>query len=119
MNEYFVRANSFAAPIVSDTSTGYQEGDTAEAAMLAFVEGYSHPSRLYSANLYASADDFHKGRPTLVEWMSNHALLLQHDGCATIRSLRPGLVEVNGEQRECEEPYDGKITKRPARTEEQ
>ena len=71
MGEYFVRANSFAAPFVSDTSTGYSEGDTPSAAMLALVEGYSHPCHLYAADLYASADDFHKGCPALVSWRSN------------------------------------------------
>lgn len=73
MTEYFIVANSFAAPFVSDTSNTYVTADTPEDALYDFAEDYGHPFGLYSANAYASADDFHKGKEPLARWRSNKA----------------------------------------------
>lgn len=71
MKEYFVIANSFAAPFFSDTSESYIKGKNPLDAMNNFVKKYSHPCGLYSANLYASADDYHKNKKRLAFYLSN------------------------------------------------
>jgi hypothetical protein len=116
MPKYFVFANSFAAPLVSDRSMGYISSENAESVMLDFVETYNHPCGLYSANLYKSADDYYQNLPPLVEWRSNYAIMT--DGVVGfIRIIGPNSIAVNGIIRTCENPKDGKITKRPPRTE--
>ncbi len=67
--EYFVVANSFAAPFVSDTSTSYIKGTSPENAMSRFIELYKHPAKLYAANLYKNADDYHKGKTPLAQFI--------------------------------------------------
>jgi hypothetical protein len=63
--EYFVVANSKAAPFVSDTSNKFQKGRSPHEALGLFIEAYSHPSGLFSAAVYESSDDFHKGKKPL------------------------------------------------------
>jgi len=76
--EYFVVANSFPAPFVSDQSTGYfTSDDDPKRAMEEYAAGYSHPCGMFAAGLYASADAYHKGEKPLVRWMSNKALVQQ------------------------------------------
>jgi hypothetical protein len=52
MNEYFVIANSFAAPFFSDTSSEYVKSENPQEAILKFVKKYKHPCGLYAAVLY-------------------------------------------------------------------
>lgn len=77
MPEYFVVANSKAAPFASDQSTTYVIGETPQEALRKFVMDYSHPCGLYSANLYESADAYHKSRPPLTRFRTPEAL--SHD----------------------------------------
>src|SRR5262245_53093735 len=74
MPEFFIVANSKAAPIVSDTTRTYVEADNAEDALVQFIREYSHPAGLYAARAYASADAFEKGQPYLDEWLSFDAI---------------------------------------------
>jgi len=67
--EYFVVANSNAAPFASDQSTGFSEGETPRAALEGFVSAYSHPAGLYAAGIYGSADDYHKGAEPLLKYL--------------------------------------------------
>lgn len=71
--EYFIVANRVAAPFVSDQSMRHVVGDSSTDAMEQFVARYSHPAGLYAADVYASADAYHKGQPALVEWRCNQA----------------------------------------------
>ena len=73
LNEYFVVANSFAAPLQSDESTHYVRGKTPEDALQRFANSYRHPAGLYAANLYADANAYHKHEKTLAKWRSNAA----------------------------------------------
>ena len=111
MREFFVVANSFAAPFFSDTSTEFVKGEKPELALLSFVEGYSHPCGLYSAALYANANAYHKGEVPLASWLSNHAVFLQDkSACAIlILGIAPGKVEIDGEIYLIENPKDGRI----------
>jgi len=69
--EYFVVANSFAAPFFSDTAEEYTKGVDPEDAMQGFVRFYGHPCGLYSVALYKSADPFHKSQKPLCKWLCN------------------------------------------------
>lgn len=73
MPEYFIVANSFVAPIVSDISHDYIMADTPREAMKQFIANYDHPAGLYAANLYANADVYHKDEKPLLTWRSKKA----------------------------------------------
>lgn len=113
MPEFFIRANSFAAPFVSDTSERYVTADTAEAALEAFAASYSHPCGLYSADVFASADAFHKGERELARWLCNHELAKQaitSDRPAYSYSGKgPGEFEIDGKPVKIEDPKGGRV----------
>ncbi len=71
MQEYFIIANSFAAPFCSDESRTYVTGQTPLIALQEFATRYSHPYGLYAAAAYKSADAYHKGEKPLAKWLSN------------------------------------------------
>lgn len=71
MKEYFVVANSFAAPFFSDEEEGYIKGKSPRDAMQKFVKKYSHPCGLYSAVLFTNADAFHKNKKPLCKYLCN------------------------------------------------
>lgn len=73
MAEFFIVANSFAAPFCSDQDTSYIDARTPEGALIGFAESYKHPFGLYAAMCYASADAWHKKERPLAEWLSNYA----------------------------------------------
>lgn len=75
--EFFIVANSNPAPMVSDQSTTYQPAPSSSSAIEQFVADYKHPCGLYSAAAYYSADDYHKGLPPAVRWLSHKALVAQ------------------------------------------
>jgi hypothetical protein len=111
--EFFIRANSFAAPFFSDESTHYVEADTPEAALEALAADYSHPAGLYAAVAYATADAFHKGEEPLAQWLCNKALLIQEQtadkGAASIYSPDAEHVEISGEKFELADPKGGQV----------
>jgi len=72
--EFFIVANSKAAPIVSDTSHFFAEGETAAAVRDLAVAEYDHPAGLYALNVYASADAYHKKQDPLAVWRSPEAM---------------------------------------------
>jgi hypothetical protein len=113
MNEYFIIANSFAAPFVSDTSEGYETGNNAKEALRKYVEKYTHPAGLYSARCYASADDYHKGKPFLAEYLSNHERALQkatkNKGSYSYMGNGAGDFEIDHKRIKVENPREGRI----------
>ena len=72
MTEYFIVANTYAAPFFSDTSHSFERGDTPRDALDAFVA--SHLATLYAAVVYESADAFHKEEKALAQWLSEKAI---------------------------------------------
>lgn len=74
MPEFFIVANSNAAPFCSDQSTHYVEGPSPDAALVDFAADYSHPCGLYNAAAYYSADAFHKSERPASRWFSPKAL---------------------------------------------
>jgi len=106
--EYFIQANSFAAPFFSDTSTKFQEGTNPEEAMENFIKEYSHPCGLYAAALYKDANHFHKNEKPLLRWLSNQAQFM-NDKTGLIRSDRTGEIEINGVKHIISDPKGGSI----------
>ncbi len=111
--EYFIVANSFAAPFVSDTSESFQEADSPENALKLFAARYSHPARLFAAACYSSATDFHKGKASLARWLCNHELARQKamkpkEACM-YEGIAPGRFKVNGNLIVVEKPFEGRI----------
>lgn len=72
-HEFFIVANSNAAPMVSDESVHYVEAISPSVAMDIFREQYKHPLGLYSAAVYTKADDYHKAKEPLLQWLSDKA----------------------------------------------
>jgi hypothetical protein len=111
--EYFIRANSFAAPFVSDESTKHVTADTPGAALEKFAAGYKHPAGLYSARCYASADAMHKGEPHLAEWLCNHEQAKQRATAGKssygFHGHGPGDFEIDGERIKVAAPHEGSV----------
>lgn len=72
MQEFFIVAHSFAAPVVSDQSTGFATAITPGGALGSFAKAYRHPAGLYSARAYRSAEAYHKGEQPLAQWLCTH-----------------------------------------------
>src|SRR5690242_1346074 len=113
MAEYFVAAESFAAPFVSDRSESYVTGDTPEEALKAFAEGYKHPAGLYSAALYANADAYHKSAPQLARWLCNHEIEKQKItkplGAYSYLGHGPGDFEIDRVRYKVDNPRGGQL----------
>lgn len=111
--EYFIQANSFAAPFFSDTSTHYVYAKSPEAALEALAKTYNHPAGLFAADCYASADDMHKGKKPLARWLCNRKQAEQSAtrgmGAYSFYSDEPGTFEVNGKKHVVKEPKGGSI----------
>ena len=71
--EFFVVANSGAAPFFSDTSKEFVEGPDAVLALEAFKEKYSHPCGLYSASIWLDANAYEKQVEPLATYISEEA----------------------------------------------
>lgn len=113
MTEFFIYARSFAAPFFSDTSEKYVEAETPQEALEKFAADYGHPAGLYAAEAWASADDFHKGKPFLAQWLSNHEIA-KREATAGLSSYGyfgdgPGEFEISGKKYEIEDPLGGRV----------
>lgn len=113
MTEYFIVANSFAAPFVSDDSTGFVTALTAADALVDFARTYSHPAGLYAAAAYASATAYHKHEKPLAQWLCNHEqakrrLTADLPGYSYLGHA-PGLFEINHKAHTIENPKQGSV----------
>lgn len=114
MTEYFIFANSFAAPFFSDQSTAYRKADDPVQALNDFAADYKHPCGLYAAVAYASADAYHKGAKALATWLCNH----EREKRRLTEGLQgysyyghgPGEFEINRVKYTVENPHDGFAT---------
>ena len=68
MPEYFIVANTFAAPIVSDEVKKFIKADTPEQASLLFITSESRA--IYALAVYTDANAFEKGEKYLYRWFS-------------------------------------------------
>ena len=110
MAEYFIVANSFAAPFLSDTSHEFETGPDARAALESFAKRYKHPCGLYAAAAYESAEAYHKGGKILARWLSNHAREIEKRKPTSICSEGPGLVKMDGKMVTITDPKAGYAT---------
>lgn len=113
MTEFFIQANSFAAPFFSDDSTAYVEAETPEAALEQFAGDYRHPCGLYAAEVYASSDAMHKGKKPLARWVCNHEMA-KREATADKSGYSylghgPGDFEINGERHRIDDPTAGRV----------
>jgi len=116
MPEYFIVANSFAAPFFSDRSEEYIRGKNPENGMHHFMAQYEHPCGLYSANLYKNADAYHKGEKPLCRYLCNLELEKQRltkgkGSYSFLHSSRNDLqfIEIDHERHYIKNPKEGKI----------
>jgi hypothetical protein len=107
LREWFVLAASFAAPFISDTSTHFVLAPTPAVALERLAREYRHSAGLYAAQVYESAEAFHKGFQPLARWLSNHAQAIER-GSATI-SHGPGDVSIDGQRQQIEDPKAGAV----------
>lgn len=111
--EYFIRANSFAAPFFSDESSGYVTASTPEEALEKYAMEYKHPCGLYAAACYDSADALHKGKEPLARWLSNHEQEKQRItkgmGSYSMLGHAPGDFEINGVRHKIKNPKGGSV----------
>jgi len=117
MKEYFVVANSFAAPFFSDLNERYVKGNNPEDAMQRFVKKYSHPCGLYSAVLFANADAYHKGEKSLCRFLCNLELekqrltknLKEFSFKHEPKTKNLSTIEINHKKHSIRKPRRGKI----------
>lgn len=113
LREYFIKANSFAAPFFSDDSSSYQKGCNPDDALEQFAREYSHPAGLYAAACYESADAYHKNKKPLARWLCNHEAAKQKAtegrGSYSFLSERPGRFRIDGEWFDVPEPKKGNV----------
>jgi hypothetical protein len=111
--EYFIVAHSFAAPFVSDESTGFVWERSAALALMEFAKTYRHPAGLYAAAVYLSADAYHKDAKPLAQWLCNHEqakrrLTAGMSGYGYLGHA-PGSFEINGTAHTIEDPKGGSV----------
>lgn len=111
--QYFIYANSFAAPFCSDTSTDYVTAESPAEALELFAAMYRHPCGLFCASAFASADDYHKGKQPLAQWHSNRlaAELRAKEGksCYVYIGHSAGHFEIDGQHYHVENPKAGSV----------
>lgn len=117
MPEYFIHAASFAAPFMSDESTGYVTAWSPADALEQYAASYTHPAGLYAADCYASADAYHKGEKHLARWLCNKAQTIERAtegrGAVSIYSPNADMVEISGEPIAIRDPKRGSVVEGP------
>jgi hypothetical protein len=113
MPEFFIVANSFAAPFMSDTSEHWISAASASHALRTLVEEYSHPFGLYAAVCYKDANAHSKNAKPLARWLCNHEIALRKLtadlGGHTYRGNAPGDFEINGKRHVIKNPKEGEV----------
>lgn len=109
MKEYFVKGNSFAAPFVSDTLKGFIKGNTPKEALTKFIDKCTHPCGVYSANIYASANHYEKGKKPLSRYLCNLALKIKEIDGTFLLNKGNGVIEIDHIEYTVEKWNEGKI----------
>lgn len=111
MTEFFIDARTFAMPYVSETIQKYVDGVDALAAMEAFIA--AHEGRIFAADLYHSADDYHKQGKPVARWLCNkeiaRAKATEGKASYTYLSLTQRSFEVDGERFFVDDPTGGRL----------
>lgn len=112
-SEYFIVANSFAAPFCSDTSEHYIEATSPVDALNALERNYKHPAGLYAAAVYSSHKAYTQGEKPLARYESNqlHAINEATRGLSTysIRTTSSNTFEADGVEHQVQNPKQGQV----------
>jgi hypothetical protein len=113
MTEYYIVAQSFAAPFFSDTSTHWIVAECAEHAINKLRDQYKHPAGLFAALCYLDANAQSKGEKPLAKWLCNHEAekerLTKDLGSYSYRGEGPGKFQIDGEWHTVENPKGGRF----------
>jgi len=111
MTEYFIVANSKAAPFFSDTSTHFVTASNPTVALKQFKETYKHSCGLYAAVLFANSDAYHKSQKPIAKWVCNFELEKQKVtkdlGCYLYMGIDKNTFEVNNVKYTIKNPDGG------------
>jgi hypothetical protein len=111
VREFFIVANSFAAPFMSDQSTQHVTAESPVAALEKFAAEYTHPCGLYAAQCYRTADAYHKGKKAMAQWLSNRVraekAATKGKGSYSFMGHSPELFEVDGKRHQVKDPKGG------------
>ena len=105
--EYFIVANSFAAPFFSDQSDHFQEAPDPVSALELFFKSYKHPCGLYAAACYENANAYHKNGKVLARWLCNQALYLEKHKHTSFYQSGPGDFVLDGKPVKIKNPKHG------------
>ena len=95
--------NSNSAPAVSDTESGFVEGDDAMSALWQVVSSYKHPAGLYSAVIRLPIPS----NPTVATYLSSEAATSVDAGCG-LHHYEDDVLYVDGEPVDVKpERYEG------------
>lgn len=106
--EYFIVANSFAAPFFSDNSQKFQKANSPEKALEIYAKNYKHPCGLYAAVVYKDANAYHKGKKPLAKWLSNEAKYMEGKTGSIFKPCL-GKVRINGIMHNIDNPQQGSL----------
>ena len=81
MNMYHYKTTSNAAPFVSDTATGFIDGETPMEALRKVVNNYTHPCGLFAAGI----SECSVAMTLLARYLSPKAAIQHHAGSGTYR----------------------------------
>lgn len=112
MSEYFIEANSFAAPFFSDTSEHWIEANNPKEALEKLAIEYTHPCGLFAAVCYKDANARYKGQKPIAKWLCNHELAKQEnspEGSYSYLGHGAGKFEIDGKLITVEYPKEGKV----------
>lgn len=111
--EYFIVANSFAAPFFSDTSEHFVKAESPQEALMTFKDTYKHPCGLYAAVCYDDANAYHKNKKPLAKWLCNQEIekmkLTEGKGCYSFLGHGDGVIEIDGAKHTVKDYKDGAI----------
>ena len=110
MKEYFIYANSFAAPFFSDSSTHFVKAKSAVDALRKFAKSYKHPCGLYAAAAYDNADSYHKDGKILGRWLCNQARYLLDAKYTSFRQDAPGVFVLDDKPVKINKPKKGRVS---------
>lgn len=111
--EFYIKAQSFAAPFFSDPSSAFVKAKTPKLALEKFAKEYNHPCGLYAAAAFTSSDAMKKGQKPLRRWLSNHERGIQkatkNKSGYSYLGREPGKFEIDGKLIVVPDPKEGRI----------
>lgn len=115
MQEFFIDANSNAAPFFSDNVSKFVTANTPEEALLNFISSKPHPCGIYAAVAYKSSYAKMKGEKPIARWLCNFAIqkdkLTEGISAYGFTRFSDSEMEIDGQRHFIENPTEGQIVK--------